>query len=191
MRKVERVVAGLALFLAACGVPLDSEPEKIPDQRLPSDIEAPASAAPPTTVRSEQAATVQLFFVRGERLAPVVRQISGPASLARVLDHVLAGPAPHERAGGIRSAISPATRIRSALLSDGMASIDLSAPFGDVQGEDQISGVAQIVFSCTALPGVERVHFRLEGRPVEVPAGDGTLTVRPLTRADFPALAPP
>ena len=179
------------LFLGGCGVPLDSEPERIPDQQLPADLQAQPGVAPSTTPAPERGATVDVFFVRGQRLAPVTRHTSTPLSLAGVLDQVVAGPAPHESAGGIRSAISPGTRIRRAVLLDGVASIDLSEPFADVQGEDQITAIAQIVFSCTAVPGVERVQFRLEGRPLEVPAGDGTLTTRPLGRGDFLVLAPP
>ena len=195
MTKLERVAAGLAVLLAVllegCGVPLDNKPEEIPDQPQSPDVEAPPGTASPMTVPGEQAVTVQLFFVRGDRLAPVAREIPGPVSLASVLNQILAGPAAHEKGSGIRSAISPLTRIRRALLHDGVATVDLSAPFGDVQGEEQIAALAQIVFSCTALPGVERVRFHLEGRPVEVPTGDGHLTLRPLTRADFLALAPP
>ncbi len=184
------MVAGLAVLVGACGVPLDRDPERIPDQQLPADIGS-SPAAPPPTVRSEPAATVEVYFVRGERLAAVRRQISGPATLSGILDQVVAGPAPDEALTGMRSAITPGASVRRAVLSDGLASIDLSEPFGDVQGRDQITAVAQIVFSCTAVPGVERVQFQLEGRPVEVPTGDGTLTTRPLTRADFVVMAPP
>ncbi len=184
------MAAGLAFFLAACGVPLDRSPETIPNQQLPPDMEA-SPGGPPPTLRRGPAATVEVYFVRGDKLAPVTREVSGPVSLTAVLDQVVAGPAPGEALTGMRSAITPGARIRRARLSEGLASVDLSEPFGDVQGTDQIAAVAQIVFSCTALPGVERVQFQLEGRPVEVPAGDGTLTARPLTRADFVGLGPP
>lgn len=176
--------------MGACGVPLDKDPEKIPDHQLPPENEVSPSAPTPT-LRRERPATVEVFFVRGERLARVTREVSAPASLTAILDQVLAGPAPGETLSGIRSAIIPGARVRRAVLSDGLASIDLSEPFGDVQGKDQVAATAQIVFSCTALPGVERVQFRLEGRPVEVPAGDGTLTTRPLTRSDFLVVTPP
>jgi spore germination protein GerM len=191
MRKLNQLMVGAAISLGACGVPLDSRPEKIPGQQLPPDLQAPPSTPPSTVVRTGHAATVQLYFMRGDRLAAVARQIPGPPTLAGVLDEVLAGPAQADEVGGIRSAISPGTRIRRALLADGVADVDLSEPFVDVQGEEQIAAIAQLVFSCTALPGVERVQLRLEGLPVEVPAGDGTLTVRPLSRTDFPGLAPP
>ncbi len=190
MRKLV-ALTGLAISLAACGVPLDTGPEKIPDQELPPDLRALPNPPPSTMVGPQQATTVQLFFVRDDRLAPVARQVLGPPSLASVLDQLLAGPAPVEMVDGIRSAISPRSRIRRVSLADGVASVDLSEHFVQVEGEDQIVAIAQLVFSCTALPGVERVRFLLEGRPVEVPAGDGTLTDRPLSRADFTALSPP
>ncbi len=185
------LTAALAVVLGACAVPVDTRPEEIPAQELPPDLQAPPSPPPSLTVRPEQAATVQLFFVRGDRLAPVTRQVAGAPSLPAILDQLVAGPASAEAVSGIRSAINPRTRIRRALLANGVASVDVSEPFVQVEGEDQIAAVAQLVFSCTALPGVERVRFLLEGRPVEVPAGDGTLTRRPLSRADFAALAPP
>lgn len=185
------LAAGSVALLGACVVPLDSGAERIPDRQLPPDLRAPPSAGPSTTVQGEQASTVQLFFIRDERLVPVARRVPWPPSLPSVLDQLLAGPAPAEAAGGIRSAINPRARIRRALLADGVATVDLSEPFAQVKGEDQVAAVAQLVFSCTAVPGVERVRFLLEGRAVEVPVVDGRLTDRPLTRADFQPLAPP
>lgn len=190
-RKLIVLAAGSAALLGACGVPLDRDAERIPDRELPPDLRAPPSDGPQTTVPAQQASTVQLFFIRGERLVPVDRRVPGPPSLPSVLDHLLAGPAPAEAVDGVRSAINPLARVRRALHADGVATVDLSEPFARVKGEDQIAAVAQVVFSCTAVPGVERVRFLLEGRPVEVPAGDGRLTDSTLSRDDFQDLAPP
>jgi spore germination protein GerM len=47
-----------------------------------------------------------------------------------------------------------------------------------------------LVFSATGVAGVDAVTLLLEGRPVEVPTGEGTLTGRPLTRGDFTRFSP-
>jgi spore germination protein GerM len=50
--------------------------------------------------------------------------------------------------------------------------------------------LAEIVFTATGRPGVGQVSFSLDGRPVEVPRADGSLTSEPLARTDFRELAP-
>ena len=42
----------------------------------------------------------------------------------------------------------------------------------------------------SARPAVRGVRLSLDGRVVEVPRGDGTLTQEPLRREDFATLAP-
>jgi len=133
---------------------------------------------------------VQVFFVRGERLIAVPRQVRAPLTLRGLLDAVLAGPTPAEAASGLRSAIRPQTRVISASLRNGVAQVDLSTPFGAVEGEDQVPAVGQLVYTCTQLPGVTGLELLVDGQRVEVPTEEGKLTSRPLLRSDFPTLAP-
>ena len=50
-----------------------------------------------------------------------------------------------------------------------------------------VDALAQLVFTLTDLPGIQRVSVTVEGERVEVPRGDSTLTSDPLTRGDYAA----
>ncbi|MDP8992421.1 MAG: GerMN domain-containing protein [Actinomycetota bacterium] len=177
------------LLVAACGVPTDERPQTIPRDDVPFDILVP-STAPSARGGPATGSPVQLFFVRGERLAAVPRQVSGPVTLRGVLDALVVGPTPAEAASGLRSAIRPQTRVINVALRDGVAQIDLSTPFAGVEGEDQVPAVGQLVYACTQLPGVSGLQLLVDGERVEVPTEEGKLTSRPLRRTDFPKLAP-
>lgn len=69
--------------------------------------------------------------------------------------------------------------------------MDLDPAFAEIRAAEQPIAIAQVVFTLTRRPEVERVAFTLEGDPLEVPRGDGSLTSDPLTQGDFPELARP
>jgi hypothetical protein len=52
------------------------------------------------------------------------------------------------------------------------------------------SRVAQIVYTLTQFPTVERVAFRLDGEPVEAIGGEGVLVDPPVGRAAFEEVTP-
>lgn len=178
----------LALLLAAsvpagCGIPDDGQPTL-----LPGGVVEPA-LAPSEPVQSPLA-EVPVFLVRAERLVPVVRR-AAPGDVTGVLARLLAGPRQEEFAAGIRTAISPETELRSAGLSGDTATVDLTAAFVEVGGEEQILAVAQIVLTASSVPGVAQVRLLLAGQAVEIPRADGTLTSATLRPADYEALLKP
>lgn len=183
------LVAVAALALTSCGVPTDEAPQALPRQNVPFHLLNPPNAAQGTSTTGK--VPVQIYLVRGTALFPVSRLSSPPGSLQHVLDALLTGPTTDEVAAGLRTAIGQQITLRSAGLAYGLAVVDLSSNFGQIVGHEQILAVAQIVFTATALPGVTAVDFELDGKPVPVPTGEGALVQRSLTRADFPALAPP
>jgi spore germination protein GerM len=132
---------------------------------------------------------VQLYFVGGERLVGVVRRARSP-DLETAVRTLLDGPTDAEAAGGLRTAVPAGTELQQARVEGGTAWVDLSKPFADVSGENQVPAVAQLVFTATGVAGVERVTIAVDGTVIEVPRSDGTLTPGPLTRADFPDAAP-
>jgi spore germination protein GerM len=71
---------------------------------------------------------------------------------------------------------------------DGLATIDLSRQLLDVTGRQQILALAQVVYTATAYPNVDRVLFQFDGASREVPNGDGTLTSTPLGRLSYRGL---
>ncbi|HKY75324.1 MAG TPA: GerMN domain-containing protein [Acidimicrobiia bacterium] len=182
------LAAAVVATLAACGIPQDKEPTTTPGGVVMPAV-APSAAAPPGGRAGPSPGEVDLavFLVRADHLEKVVRDARRD-DLTRTLTVLLAGPTEAELAAGIRTAISPQTELRSARLDGDTAVVDLSAAFVEVGGQEQILAVAQVVLTATAVPGVGRVRFLLEGQAVEIPRADGTLGSESLGAADYERL---
>lgn len=178
------VVAG---SLVACGIPADSQPQAIARKDIPFDLLAPSTTIVGPGVPGPRV-PVNVYLVGITGLVPVTRGVRAPATLPAALSALLAGPTDTEVADGLRTSITAQTSVSAGPVGFGVGTVDLGGAFGQVGGQEQILAVAQLVFTATSVPGIAKVQFTLAGRPVEVPAGDGTLTQGPLGRSDFPSL---
>ncbi len=174
-------LAVLGTAAPACGIPDDREPILMPGGVV-APVLAPSEPAPETPLTE-----VSVFLVQAEQLVEVVRR-AGVGDLSGVLSRLLAGPREGEFAGGVRTAISPETGLRSARVEADTAIVDLTAALVEVGGQEQILAVAQIVLTATSVPGVGQVRLLLEGQAVEVPRADGTLTSDALRAGDYEGL---
>ncbi len=178
------VVAG---SLVACGIPADSQPQALARKDIPFDLLAPSTTiAAPGSPGARVPLNVYLVGITG--LVPVSRDVRAPVTLSEALSALLSGPTDAEVANGLRTSVSAQTSLSAGVVGFGVGTVDLGGAFGQVGGQEQILAVAQLVFTATSVPGIVKVQFTLGGRPVEVPAGDGTLTQGPLGRSDFPSL---
>lgn len=178
--------------VGGCGVPIESSSRPISDG-VPFGLLSPAPSSPPATVTAPTPAetvTVDVFLVRGDRLIGVQRQVLAPVSVPTTLAALLEGPDDGEISAGVRTAISVSTRLLSTEVEGETVRLNLAGSFGQAQGGEQRLAVAQLVFTATSVAGVRGVSFALDGRPVEIPTGDGTLRGGPVGPEDFPALAP-
>jgi hypothetical protein len=182
--------AALLLLAVSCGVSTDSGPRTLPRSAVPFDLLKPTSTVrrtAPVAVTTE----VPVYLVGGQRLVVVRRLVESPPSLFRALESLLAGPTAEEAGMGLRSAVTNQTRLLSVRVQSGVATIDLGGEFATIGGQDQILAVAQLVYTATGAKGVFGVKLSLDGRPVEVPRGDGTLSDQPLKPADYAGLVTP
>jgi len=153
----------------------------------------PASTAPtataPQTVPPIEAVTVYFPDLEGNRLVLVGERRPVPAggpALRLALDQLAAGP----RTAGLLPGLPAGTAVRSATASGGTARIDLGTAFergypgGGATAE--IAALAPVVFTATAVPGVQRALITVEGRTPNLPGAQFDLS-RPLARSDFPA----
>lgn len=171
------------MVLGACGVRAQDGPERL-DESV--GVVLPDAGAP----RSDAARTaVEVYFVRSDLLVGVARPVDS-ADVPTAVGTLLEGPTEEEAAAGLRTAVPVGTRLRGVTVEAGTARIDLTEPFAEVSGENQVPAVAQLVFTVTGVVGVERVTVAVEGEVIDVPRSDGTLTSGPLTRLDFTAVAP-
>jgi len=145
-------------------------------------IRAASVASPPR---------LTVFFVHGDRVAPVRRVASDGVAPARAaLTALLAGPTSSERRDGLTTAIPIGVRLRTLSLSHRVLTVDLSGRFEMGGGsQSMLLRVAQVVYSATAFPTVGRVAFRLDGKPVGAIGGEGVVVRPPVGRSSFEAQA--
>jgi spore germination protein GerM len=75
--------------------------------------------------------------------------------------------------------------VRRVALRAGTAHADLQPALSNLGGTEQLLAIAQLVCTLTHRPGVGLVSFTLDGAPVDVPRGDGSLTAGPVSRDDY------
>jgi spore germination protein GerM len=110
---------------------------------------------------------VTLYFADGRFLFPVSRRLPTHDDVPRAaLQALLAGPG---RASGLTNSIPRGVEIRSFKLVGSLAEIDLSAPLLGMDKGTQAAETA-IVETMTALPGINAVALRVEGKTLGAPA---------------------
>lgn len=187
-RGVAAAVLALALS-AGCGIPVDDHSRPLASDEIPSSVPGAALPAPAPAPAGERSISVEVFLISGSQLAAVGRQVPAPLTADKALTEVVRGPTPLERGRGLRSALPGSLRLLGTVAHD-VPLIDVTESLTGVDGEEQILALAQLVFTLTGLPTVNGVSFARDGRPVEVPTGDGELKRGPLGREDFAAVAP-
>lgn len=121
---------------------------------------------------------------RGSRRSShtVTRQVP-TARPSDTLDALLAAPSDGDIAAGLATSLVGLT---AAVRQSGrIAVVDLGELPPAATDEVQ-APYAQIVYTLTALEGIDAVRFTLDGDPVAVPQGDGSLTEIPVGRASYP-----
>ena len=169
----------LAVALAGCGGGDEAAPTGPGTGTSPETTEPTTTDAEPTTLR--------VYFVRDERVGVAIRELEATEAVAAAsLRALLEGPTAEERAAGLSTQVPSGTRLLGVTIADGIATIDLSEEFQSGGGSaSMLARVAQVVYTATQFPTVERVAFRIEGEPVEAIGGEGVSVSPPVGRGDF------
>ena len=132
------------------------------------------------------------YLLDHERVTPVARRVRRTRAVAgAAVRALLAGPTAAERDAGLTTAVPDGTRLLGLTVRDGVATVDLTKRFGSGGGSlSMLARVAQVVHTLTRFSTVQRVAFRLDGRPVSTIGGEGIIVAPPVDRADFEDLAP-
>lgn len=182
------LVAAVVAASGACGIAPDDQAVLESADEIPFDL---LGTAPPTTEPSSSpvGTPAQLCLVAGQQQIVVTARVLEPGyDTADLVAALAAGPTVTERAYGLTSALADPDTVRGVRLEGGVATVDLDRAFAEVPTADQLDVVAQLVCTLTGQPGIGQVRFTVDGRPVEVPRGDGSATSEPVTRADFRTL---
>lgn len=183
------LVIAAATLGAACGVPEDGEPRAITGT-IPFSLLAPTAESTSTTEPSGQVVSrVAIYLSDAEgQLVEARRRVTVPASVEKAIRALLGGPTEAE-AARLNTAITADTTLRSVRgPENGLVTIDLSKELLDITGRQQILALAQVVYTATSLPAVDRVLFEFDGEPAEVPNGSGELTSSPVDEASYQTL---
>jgi hypothetical protein len=192
----------LASGLVACGgddatsvgeVPAGTSPGSTETEPSGTD-EEPGETGEEPSEEPEPADEVRyrVWFVRGEALHPVNRTHEATRAVgAASLTDLLAGPSEAERSDGISTAVPEGTRLLGLVVSDGIATVDLSSEFESGGGSlSMMARLGQVACTLDQFPTVKGVDFELDGEPVDVFSGEGIVLDEPVTCADYEDLLP-
>jgi hypothetical protein len=164
------IVACLCLVTASCGG--SGVVHVISAKELAPDVYGKG-----TQTGGARTQRVTVYFIRGKKLAPIVR--TGPTSsqgAELVMRLLLDGPTADEKANGLSTAISENTELLSVKIDSGVANVNLSQQFERAADQDtQELRLAQVVFSLSELADVNSVHFFFEGESQPVLDESGRL----------------
>ena len=190
MRALRSLLLMVMVLGPACGIPAAEQAEVASDRDVPFGLLDPAVTSTSTTNPPETpVSAVALCFYQGENLVTVGRQLAAVGTFD-ALQTLEERTTRAERERGLETAIPGPDTIRAASVVAGVARVDLAASFAALPAAEQLRVVAQIVCTATARPGVGQVLFTLEGAPIDVPRGDGSLASGAVTRDDYPRIVP-
>lgn len=209
-------ILAMAMAIAACGVPLDRADRPLRKDELgykpvgvvpaptttttsttTTTIVTPSSAPatttpPPTTALVPLVYPLDVFWISPFGQIVAARRTPEGNDFTKAINALRYGPLPIGAEASLRSAIVDATMIVDAKLAGGIATIELSPEFENLPGPEQSLGIAQIVFTVTAVPtGIGRVRFRSNGRAIAVPLANGQPTTGSVSRDDYETLRGP
>jgi germination protein M len=157
-----RSLGALSLFLAlvAAGCLHDGGTETVTVRETVTETETETG-----TVPEEAPAVLTLFFLQDGKVAPVARSVVAGPEVARVaLTELLNGPTDEDQALPVETAIPAGTELGAVSVAGGIADVELSRV---LPREAQ----AQVVYTVTQFPTVQRVRLLVEGQQQGAPRG--------------------
>ena len=180
-------VALLALGVSACGLGVDASPRLVNPKQVPFGLLRPST---PTTSPAFVGQYATIYLEGPQRLVAVSREVPAPVTAARVLTALGQGPTSVEASEGLQSPISTAAPLTIWRIGTTSLTVNVAKAFTTLAGQNQAIAVAQLVYTLTALPGIDSIGIRINGKRAKVPTGKGTLSGGPLDRADYATVAP-
>lgn len=167
---------------AACGVGPQAQPVPVDERAAATDGAAGGDAARPVVV--------EVFLVRGSRLAPVSRVVSHRPGISASLLALSQPLSETERYRQLRSAVPASDEELTGTILGSVARVRMPVGFDRMAVREQVAAMGQLVYTVVANTNADRVQLYDGDRPIPVPGGDGALLDRPVGRADYAGLAP-
>lgn len=147
-----------------------------------------------SALKTSQPATVaaKICFVAIDSDGPVIRkevnrQVAKDSPLTESLNSLLTGPSAMESKTGCRTLIPAGTKLYSAVVKNGTATLNFSEEFEfNTYGvEGYLGQLMQIVYTATNFSTVQNVQILIEGEKKEYLGSEGVWIGSPLSRASF------
>lgn len=187
MRRALPLCLAAALLLTGCGT------------KTAGRSTTATSAAPPATATTgpsdtqPKGQTLRVYFLRDDRVAPVARTVPRTQAVARAaLAQLVAGPTVEERGQGLISEVPHETELRGLTIAGGEATVDFTGSSFWQEGQrSSPARFAQVVYTLTQFPTVQRVRFEADGKPLPgLVDGNSKPLDHPASRSDYEWLTP-
>ncbi len=170
---------------------ISGEKPKIPAEK--ENINENASeAAKIAEIKPSNMIAVKICFVAIDSDGPVIRKevgrsVSKDSPLTSSITSLLKGPAASESATGCRTLIPSGTRLYSASVKNGVATLDFSEEFefNPYGVEGYLGQLMQIVYTATNFSTVDSVQILIEGQKKGYLGSEGVWIGSPLSRSSF------
>lgn len=132
--------------------------------------------------------SVKVYFFKGEKLFAVERPLQrNETPLKRALEELMAGPNKGEIGQGIATQLPAGTKVLNARITGSTATINFNRKLENYGGgSTRLQGmIAQIVYTATDIPGVEKAWIWIESRKEVVLGGEGLVLDHPLSRGEI------
>jgi hypothetical protein len=187
------VVLGLAA-LTSCGLPGGDTVTRVDRDQVPYHLLDPERPSPTVGTAGGPGLRPDTYWLQDDRLVPEATGLSctdpADAVVASLLSALAAGPPSDALAEGRGSAIPPEAGLVLVGVEDGVAEVEVD-PQLTISAERLPAAVGQIVLTVTSARDVRWVALVADGKPVQVPLPDGTLTAGRVGAQDYADLVPP
>jgi spore germination protein GerM len=151
-----------------------------------TDAEQKGDAA---TGPAEKSLDVKIYFLKLNEsteelyLSSVTRKVSDKNILSLSLESLISGPTGAEKAAGYMSAVPPSLRVNRVSIKGRSAVIDFSGAIEeDAPGQILIKRLQQIVYTATAIDGVDNIIITINGKAKKSIGADGLSISGPIGR---------
>src|SRR5438552_1959523 len=155
MRRVVVLVLTLAA-VAACGLPSDSQPRQIADDKVPFELLGPSTTSPANTVPGGP--NVRLYFLDGTQVHALNRSVTNRDPMS-VLNELVKGLTDTDPVG-ITTAIPKDTQIVKVTTDGATLVVTLNSAILNISGAEQKNAFGQLVYTVTDLD-FTGVRFRV------------------------------
>jgi hypothetical protein len=179
-RRTALLAAVVAVSAAACGIPADSAPHDIPEDR--QVVYSPSSGGTDATGPG------RIYLVEpgdDQLLRSVPREESSAEDLIEIL---LRGANPDELNADYSSAIPSSLELLSVREQGTSLVLDVSEELKELSGPGLVKALAQIVYTATELDGIDSVQITVLGDRISWPKANLESTSDPLRTYDYPGL---